>query len=276
VNDPIIGVGPTAELNLRVSVATLSRVVFPHPADGIPMLALEHKASLSSRDTEALLDVKAQPFGGAIRILYPNRLFTLVGGFNFDSVRSRSEGDFRIYIRPACWENVRDFCLQNRAEEDDPDLEIDPTRELVEEFEDALGIKLQADHYDVKPIGIVVENEPARTTNLRAAGAPTARIYRVYEVQILDSGLCQSMITNSEANPSRVLQRLALNDARKGGRGRANAILAAAEDGIRAAYLAIPPEIRGQPLPFADTVLEGNVAAVLEGVQVTKYRHIRQ
>ncbi len=46
VNDPIIGVGPTAELSLRVSVSTLSRVVFPHPADGVPMLALEHKATL--------------------------------------------------------------------------------------------------------------------------------------------------------------------------------------------------------------------------------------
>ncbi len=156
------------------------------------------------------------------------------------------------------------------------DLEIDPTRELVEEFEDALDIRLKPNQYALKPFGIVVEDEPARTANLRAAGAPTARIYRVYEVQVLDPALCQAMMTNSAAHPTPVLRRLAFDDAHNGGRGRANAMLVAAEEEIRAAFLAVPPEIRGQPLPFAGTLLEGNVAAVLEGVQVPKYRHIRQ
>ncbi|HAY85371.1 MAG TPA: hypothetical protein DCY42_10760, partial [Chloroflexi bacterium] len=69
VKDPKIGIGATSELSLRVSVATLARITFPHPEQGIPMLALEHKASLISAAGQKQVLTKAQPFGGAIRIL---------------------------------------------------------------------------------------------------------------------------------------------------------------------------------------------------------------
>jgi hypothetical protein len=195
---------------------------------------------------------------------------------NFDSERSRSERDFRIYTNPSNWGKVRDFCLKNMAEGGGRELELDPTRELVEEFDDTLGIQLKPGQYIVDPYNIVVENEPAPTSNVRASGAPTARIYRVYEVRILDRDLCRAMISNSEAHPGQVLRAEALDDAHKGGLGRANAVLVAAEEEIRAAFLNVPPERRGEVLPFADTLLEGNVAAVIEGIYVPKYQQIGQ
>jgi hypothetical protein len=269
-----IRVGPTNELSLRVSVATLSRVIFPRPEDGVSMLALEHKATVIPGDGELQVVVKAQPFGGAVRILDFDRFLSHVGSFNFDSQRSRSEQDFRVYIQPSNWEAVREYCLRNLGLEDGSDLECDPCRELVEEFNDTLGIQLQPHQYTIAPVSIVVENDPAPTTNLRASGNPTARIYRIDEVQIHDPNLARKMMSNSEAHPSQVLQRLALADAQKGGPGRANAMLVAPMGEIRTAYLGIPPQRRGVQLTFKESLMAGNVAAVLEGIFVPKYRYV--
>jgi hypothetical protein len=266
-----IKVGPTNKLSLRVSVATLSRVIFPRPEDGVSMLALEHKATVIPGADELQVEVKAQPFGGAIRILNLSEFVKQVGDFNFDSQRSQSEQDFRGYIQPSNWEAVREFCLRNLGYEDSLDLDSDPSRELVEEFYDTLGIQLQPHQYTLAPVIILVENEPAPTTNLRASGNPTVRIYRIDEVQIHDPDLARKMIANSETHPSEVQGRLALMDAQKGGRGRANAILVAPMEQIRAAYLKIPAEVRGAPLVFKNSLLAGNVAAVLEGLYVPKY-----
>ena len=269
------GVGPTAELSLRVSIATLARVVFPSPEDGQPMLALEHKATLLSGDEEVRVVVKAQPFGGAVRILNYTRLQSVVDGFHFDSQRSRSEEDFRIYIRPSDWEAIRKFCLRNLSQEVESDLESDPARELVEEFEDTMGIELRPDQYRVKPVGTVLENEPAPTGNVYASGFATVRIYRIFEAQIVDPALCRAMVDNSQKHSSQILRSLALDNAQKGGRGRANAMLVATVQSIRDAYLAVPPEVRSARLPFENTHLDGNVPAVLEGIFVPKYRYLR-
>jgi hypothetical protein len=239
------------------------------------MLALENKATLVSSDEEIQVVVRAQPFGGAIRILNLNRFLTQVGSFNFDSERSRSEQDFRVYIQPSTWEAVREYCLRKLGQEDDRDLESDPSRELVEEFDEALGIQLKPDQYTMEPVKTVVEHESTPTKNVHAPGHPTARIYRIYEVQIHDPALMRMMMTDSETHPSRVLRRLAVDDTRKGGRGRANAMLVAPVEEIRNTYLAILPEMRGTRLPFENTLLAGNVAAVLEGIFVPKYRHSR-
>ena len=235
------------------------------------MLALEHKASVTRADVGDQISLGAQPFGGAIRILNARRLISLIGSFNFDSQKSRSERDFRVYIHPSSWVVLRDFCLQDMIGATGTDLEIDPTRELVEEFEDALGVQLKPDQYALQPFGIVVENEPVPSANLRAEGIPTARIYRVFEVRILDRSLGQMMLANSQAHPGHVLRTQALEDARRGGQGRANAVLVAAEEEIRAALLNVPPEQRGLPLPFASTLLEGNVAAIFKDICVPRY-----
>src|ERR1700690_705437 len=97
------GIGATEELSLRVSVATLVRVLFRNPRDGDLMLALERKATLHKAENERIVEVKCQPFGGAIRILDLKRIQGLIGDFHFDSERSRSEQDFRIFIGPSEW-----------------------------------------------------------------------------------------------------------------------------------------------------------------------------
>jgi hypothetical protein len=264
VNDQNINIGPTNELSLRVSVATLCRVVFPRPGDGIAMMALEHKATLVSSAQQSRVDVKAQPFGGAIRILNLNSVLSIIGNFNFDSERSRAEQDFRVFIQPSTWEAVKDYCLRNLDQENGGNLDSDPSRELMEEFDDALGFQLKTEHYAVKPVRIVVENEPAPTTNVHVAGRLTARIYRIYEVQLRDLALSNLMIANSEKHSQQVMRRLVLEDAQKGGRGRANSIFAAPLEEIRNAFLAAPGKL-GMPIPYGNTILEGNVPAVLEG-----------
>jgi hypothetical protein len=273
MKDRFKNIGPTAEYSLRVSVATLSRVVFPRPEDGVLMLALEKKATMVSGDKGFQVTVRAQPFGGAIRILNLKRFLTHVDSFNYDSERSHSEQDFRVYIRPSTWEAVREYCLRNLGQEDNPDLESDPSRELVEEFDDTMGIQLRPDQYTVDPIRTVVESLSIPAANMHATGNPTARIYRIYEVRILDPSLWRMMMTYSEMHPCQVLRRLAIEDARDGGQGRANSMLVAPVEQIRDAYLAIPPEMRGTQLSFENTLLAGNVAAVLDGIFLPKYWH---
>jgi hypothetical protein len=265
------GVGPTPELSTRVSVATLARVVFANSDDGSLMLALEHKATLLTNQGEQTVVVKAQPFGGAIRLQNLTTLQDLISNFHFDSERSRSERDFRIFIRPSDWETVRDYCVTSFQEGVESDLESDPDRELVEEFEDTLGIELRTDQYRVNPIGIMVENNPVPTRNIHASGSPTVRIYRVFEVQILDPALCQAMIENSKQHPNPVLGELALKDVRIGGRGRANAMLVIPMKVIRDFYLSLAPELRHKPVNFENTRLDGNVPAVLEDIPVLAF-----
>jgi hypothetical protein len=263
-----IGIGPTRDLSLRISVATLTRVVFPHPEDKTPMLALEHKATVDYPQVV----VKVQPFGGAIRILDINKFLTHVGSFNFDSERSRVEKDFRIFVWPSAWHKVREFCLRHIRQETNSALESDPSRELHEEFEDTLEIQLKPEQYTLKFVRVIVENEPAPTANVHAAGTPTVRIYRIDEVHINDPNLCQMMIENSQAHTSQSLEKLALEDAQQGGRGLANAMFVAPLTQIRDTFLAVPREQRGRPVYFEGTMLEGNMAAVLNGVPVPKYR----
>ena len=92
------------------------------------------------------VEVKSQPFGGAIRILEPGLLRDAIGDFHFDSERSCLEQDFRIFVRPSAWESVRDFCIEHLSHDDDAILETGPERELAEEFADALKIRLKPDH----------------------------------------------------------------------------------------------------------------------------------
>jgi hypothetical protein len=270
---PRIGIGKTPELSLRVSVAALTRVVFPSAENKELMLALEHKATLVP-DNERVV-VKAQPFGGAIQILNLHALQTLIGDFHFDSERSLSEHDFRLFIKPADWNVVRAFCLSDFSQAEGSILEADPIRELTEEFWDAMGIVLTPDQLIVKPGDIVVENKPMRTENMRAAGSPTVRIYRIFEVRILDDTLCQAMLLNSENHSSSTLRHLALENACKGGLGRANAMLVVPMLSIREVYLTLSPAARYRMQPFGTTYLDENVPAILEDITVSQFRRIK-
>lgn len=268
------GIGATEELSLRVSAATLVRVLFENPRDGDVMLALERKATLHEAESGRFVEVKCQPFGGAVRILNLKMIRELIGGFHFDSERSRSEKDFRIFIRPSDWPVVREFCVQHLTRDGDPILETDPTRELAEEFADALKVNLKPDQYIHKPAATVVEDNPAPTENIHAEGSLTVRVYRVFEATITDSPLALAMITNSENFSDRDLHELVLQDAQSGGKGRANAILAVPIKRIGDFYSAVSPKERNLPVLFEKNRLAETVLAVLEGVPVPKYQRL--
>ena len=57
-----IGVRATKELNLRVSVGTLVRVVFANPNDGRDMLALEHICTLLNVNDKSEIIARVKPF----------------------------------------------------------------------------------------------------------------------------------------------------------------------------------------------------------------------
>lgn len=269
-----LGIGATPDLSLRVSVATLVRVVLRHPSNGEWMLALESKATLLEAESGRNIQVIAQPFGGAIRLLDIQALQDLIGDFHFDSEESHSEQDFRIFIRRSDWETVKQFCLNQFRNFDNSVLESDPTRELAEEFADALEISLKPNQYTLKLVGTVVEEDPAPTENIHARGHPTVRIYRIFEARILDASLSRTMLTNSESYSNQDLQELALENFRKGGKGRANAILTLPLRLISEVYLAMPLEAYNSPISFEDNHLDESVSAILEGVTVPKYRRL--
>jgi hypothetical protein len=271
-----IGIGATNELNLRVSVASLVRVLFEHPRNSELMLALERKATLLGNKDGHFVEVKAQPFGGAIRIHDLNALQHSVGNFHFDSEQSRSEQDFRIFIPAAAWEAVQQFCLQSFRQPSDPALESDPGRELVEEFSDALKMDFRADPFTYKPVGIVVENDPSPTENIYARGGPTVRIYRIFESRLVDAALINAMLMNSKSQSNKNLRELALKDARNNGKGWANAVLTLPLKQLEALYLAASPEARNRPISFQDHQLDETVSAILEDIPVPKYQEFRE
>ena len=269
-----IGVGATEDLKLRVSVATLVRVLFENPRDGELMIALERKATLHEAENGRTVEVKSQPFGGAIRILDLKMIRELIGDFHFDSERSRSEQDFRIFIRPSSWSAVREFCIEHFNRVDDPILETDPGRELAEELFEALKVNLKPDQYVQMPVALAVENEAAPTDNIHAQGRLTARVYRIFEASITDPSLAIAMWENSESLSHQDLCELAWNDAQNGGKGRANAVLALPLKRITDFFLAMPSEESSASILFGENRLDETVSAVLEGIAMPKYQRV--
>src|SRR5689334_1217984 len=169
-------------MTLRVSVATYDRVVFPHPQDRTLTLALERKATVRA---DGSVRVRAQPFGGGVRLLDPGPLQEIVGEIEYDSERSKHEQDLRILIPPSKWEAVKEYCLRHLGNPADAEIESTPQRELVEEFEETMDVHLQPEQYTYQPAGFVIENNPAPTENIYARGYPTVRLYRIFDVQIV-------------------------------------------------------------------------------------------
>ena len=262
-----IGIGPTEVLGLRVSVAALARVTLPHPETEQKMLALERKATFRLDGAQG--EVIAQPFGGGVRILQPERLCEQMGDFHYDSLRSREEQDFRILIRGADWNQFKQFCLsafRAAVAENGGDaavLEADPARELAEEFEDTLQVALSAAQYRLKPLELLVENEPVPTHSPRAPLLPTVRIYVVDEADLLDAGLIRRVQANSTEVSDEELAERAAAQAQQSGRGRANAALTLAVEELTEAYRSLPAERRSETITFRGHRLAGNTSAVL-------------
>ena len=261
----------TEQLSLRVSVATLVKVLFENPGDGELMLALERKATVRKNGS---VSVRAQPFGGAIRILDPEPLQKIIGQIQFDSERSRHDQDFRILISQSKWETVKEYCLRHLKNPDDVELESTPDRELIEEFEETLNIHLQADQYTVQPIGFVIEDEPVRTTNANARGDLTVRLYGIFKVHIVDITLRKAILATSEDYSDHDLEVLALEDFHSGGKGHAHSVLAVPLGLVTESYLAHLPEMRYRKVTIENHELDESVIAVLEDVDVPQYQRL--
>jgi hypothetical protein len=225
-------------------------------------------------EEQSFVNVRAQPFGGAVRIHNLGKLQEITGDFHFDSQESLSQHDFRLFIRPAAWERVQEFCLQRFSDPEDTVLESGPGRELAEEFADALNISLRPDQYSCKPVGSIIEIDPAPTENIYARGYATARIYGIFEARILDPSLVSVMVKNSENCSDQDLRELALKDYRRGEPGRANAVLTLPLNQVSALYAATSPALRNHPISFHNHQLDETVAAILDDVAVPKYQRL--
>lgn len=271
-NDHEIRVGATEELSLRVSVAALVSVLFDDPEDGRTMLALERTATLREIEGRPEVTVRAKPFGGGVRLTNPQALKGLIGHFQYDSERSRRERDFRIQIRPASWEKVKEICQEHLKETEKGIMDSSPERELAEEFEDTLNVRITPDQYHLKPLGIIVEDLPSETDNVRAEGLPTVRVYYVFEARMEAPEIITMILANSRRYSDKDLQEMAWKDARQGGKGRANAILALVLDDLKDVYRSIPVDRRGGLIRIGGYQLDGNVLAILEEVDTPKYQ----
>ncbi len=252
---------------LRVSVATFNQVIFPHPENGTLMLVLERKATVLM---DGSVSVCAQPLGGGVKLRSTNALKEIVGEIHFDSDRSRQEQDFRILIDPAVWEAVKQYCLLHLQELEDPELESAPDRELVEEFEGAMGVGLAPAQYTVRPMGFVIQDNPLGTENWYARGIPTARVYRTYRVEIIDKDLRQNLVDTSQQVSDDILAKRALENEK----GRANSVLALPLDRVREAFFALPPNQRFKKIKVDSHQLDESVLVVLEDIEVSQYQRL--
>ena len=267
-----IGVGATGELSLRVSVASLIKIMFTNPGDGRCMLVLERTATVPKNNEKMPVTVKAKPFGGAIRLVDSQALRDLIGDFHYDSQRSRLEADMRIQINPASWQSLKELCWEHLQNPRRNILDYSPGRELEEEFRDTLHLEITQYQYQVKLRMMVFEDQPVKTENVRAPGTLTQRIYYIYEAQIENKELISSILDNHQRYTDRDLQEIAILDAQQGGRGRANAVLVLPLADLVEYYRSFSMEIRSGPLKYGEHSLAENVLAFLREVDQTRYK----
>lgn len=266
------GVGPTAELSLRLSVGTLARVCFDAPGGGSVMLAFERAATARGWGADAEVPVVAKPFGGGARLTDPEALREAIGDFHYDSLRSRRERDVRLQVRPEAWERMEALCRKHLPDGTGGLLDASPDRELAEEFHDALGLELRRDDYRLTPLGMRVRHTALPAEGTRGAGRPTSRIYFVFEARLRDPAAIEAVLENSRRVSDGDLAAAARRDAERGGRGRANAVLALEREVLEGAYRRLPKRLRGLPRTVTGHRFAGNVAVVLEGMELAGFR----
>jgi hypothetical protein len=236
------------------------------------MLALERKAVAQEGDS---VRIWAQPFGGAVRILDPDPLEKVVGDLQYDSERSKLEMDFRILIPPAKWENLKGYCCLALADPENSELESFPHRELSEEFEESMGVLLGQRQYTARPLGFVIEDHPTLTGNTRAHGMPTVRLYRVFDVQIVDETLSELMLASSERYSDEALGMLARQDRKDNGPGKVHSVLVLPRQAVLDSWLARPYDLRYRSIRIQDHELDETVLAILDGIDVPQYQRMQ-
>jgi hypothetical protein len=266
-----IGIGPTKELNLRVSIASLVSVLVKDPESNKTMIALERAATLLREDGKNRVIVRAKPFGGGVILKDPDLLKQLIGNFNYDSERSREEKDFRIQVNPARWEDIKELCGAHLNGRSKVILDITPDRELREEFEDSLKIKITHDDYSLRQKGMVVENRPTNTDNINAPGTSTVRVYYLFEAGIINTDIIKMLIGSSRDHSDEDLRKTAYANFHKGGKGRANAVLVVDPDKLKEYYRSVPRNNPDGLLQYGDHLLDGNVQVLFEGTGFFTY-----
>lgn len=256
---------------LRVSIATYNQVIFPHPEHATSMLALERKASVMQNGT---VNIRAQPYGGGVRILNPTPLRRIIGTIQFDSERSKQEQDFRILIPPSKWDLIKEYCLHHLEDEEDIELETEPDRELIEEFMETMNVKINPYQYTVQPLGFVIENSPVHTTNEYAQAQLTVRLYRIFKVHITDPSLCNVMLSISQLYSDHDLGEMAKQDFEDGGNGRANTILTLPLKTVIESYQGLARENRYSKALIENHKLDESVLAILWDVDVPQYQRL--
>ena len=271
MNNHNIGIGVTDELSLRVSIGVLVKVLFENPDNGQTMMAFERTATLREISGKSEVIVKTKPFGGGIRIINPQALKERIGNFHYDSERSRQERDFRILVHPDSWKKIKEICMDVKKMKEGF-LDTSPDQELIEEFKDCLKIKITPEQYNLKYRGIVIEDFPSETNNVHAQGIPTVRIYYLVEASINSSDIIRLMLDSNRYYSDKDLQKIALEEAKDGGRGRANAVFTINIDDLREFYHSISINKLSGLIPFREHQLDGNVVAVLDEIEHPKYK----
>lgn len=266
------GIRATQELNLRVSVGTLVRVLFASPEDGRTMLALEHIATLRKTIEKPEVIVRVKPFGGGVQITNVRKLKERIGDFHYDSEKSRKEKDFRIMVNPESWKEIKEICREHFKETEILILDRSPVRELAEEFEDSLKIKITPQQYTLKLLNMIIQDAPVKTVNIRAQGFPTVRVYYIFEATIISPEIINMMLKNSKDNTPEVLREIVKEETDQGRRGRANAILTLDQEEITEKYKSVPFEMRNEAVMFGKYQLDGNVVAVLPDINTPYYQ----
>lgn len=269
---PGIGIGPTDDLNLRVSVANLVKLTFIQPGNRRKKFALERTATIMD-DGGHVAIIKVKPFGGGVQIKDMDAFCKEVGEFHFDSQSSWKERDFRIYINSNRFTSLTQFC-SNHLPGQSAILESTPSRELGEEFYDTLGIELVAEHYLINWSRIVVQDTPLPSGNPRSKRHPTARVYSIHDVQVVDPEVIRSLIYSNRNHSNEDLIGVAKSAYLSGRPGRANAALVLDYDELVAAYPELPWIDGDQVARYKGYNLEANVFAVLDGVDTEKYRNL--
>jgi hypothetical protein len=259
------------EFKLRVSVGALVKVLFTNPATGQITLALERIATLRKNNGSSKVEVTAKPFGGGVRITNPQELKRLIDDFQYDSEKSKEEKDFRILIYQEMWGKIKDICNDQWHGKGERIFDYNPDRELAEEFEDSLNVKLKSDEYILIPKSMIIQDLPIKTNNVRAQGVPTVRVYYLFEAWIKSIELVKLMISKSKEYSEDDFKKAALKHAEQGGKGRANSVLTIGLDELMDKCNSIPLEKRSGNINFSGHKLEGNVLALFSEVKNLNY-----
>jgi hypothetical protein len=197
----------------------------------------------------------------------------ILGELNFYSVHSQEEADFRLLIPASGWEAVKEYCLAHLAKLDDAYLESAPARELSEELLEAVHVDLRIEQYSIHRMGFVIEDPTSLALHDHAGGRPTARIYNLFEVMIIDAALIRRILEANRRTSARDMISLALKGHQNRRKGWINSVLTLPIQLVMEEYLRLPKEARFRTVNIENHWLDASTLAILPEVEVAQYRH---